>query len=181
MLIVGKTRAVLWQLSHGNCVCTYNKGGVNGFITFWVAIKQLFCSNYLFFLLTCFKASLSDKVALCVSEQAGEKCKLEREIWEGGMGDWEIVSSSSFGECFKQLWAGTATDRSYLALALLSQSSLSPSPAFYQPRCLCSYMWTGELILLKTGKEKEKRVNFRQFLWLVCYVAAQIAATGRGW
>lgn len=101
------------------------------------------------------------------------------------MGVGEIVSGSSFGECFKPLWAGTASDRSYLALALLSQSSLSPSPAFYQPRCLCSYMWTGELIQLKTGKEKKKRkekpLNFRQFLWLVCHLAAQIAAMGRGW
>lgn len=45
------------------------------------------------------------------------------------MGDREIVSGSSFRECFKPLWAGTASERSYLALVLLAQSSLGPSPA----------------------------------------------------
>lgn len=77
------------------------------------------------------------------------------------MGDGEIVSGSSFRECVKPLWAGTDSERSYLALALLSQSSLSPSPTFYQPRCLCSYMWIGQLIQLKTGKKT------RLLIWLV--------------
>lgn len=83
---------------------------------------------------------------------------LEREIGEGGLGDGEIGWGCSWDECFEPGWAGAASERNHRALPLAGCSSPSPSPALYQPRCLCSYVWTrGELIQLKTGPKKKKR------------------------
>lgn len=110
---------------------------------------------------------------------------LEREIGEGGLGDGEIGWGCSWDECFEPGWAGAASERNHRALPLAGCSSPSPSPALYQPRCLCSYVWTrGELIQLKTGPKKKKRggcICIRQFPRLVCPIAAQTAVQGKGW